>query len=186
MKITLASGSPRRREILSSAGLSFEIIISAAEEIYDLSLGMTGLCEENARLKATSISSPGSIIIAADTLVFLSGEVLGKPKTMLEAHDMIRRLQGRTHQVCTGVCVIDPQGQTRIFSEVSDVTFLPLTDEEIHHYLIHTNPLDKAGAYGIQDKEHSIVEKISGNIDNVMGLPLAMVLACLAEIEQNS
>lgn len=182
MRIVLASGSPRRQELLEAAGLSFEVIPSPAEEIHDASLGMVGLCEENARLKATAVSVPGAVVIAADTLVFIDGEPLGKPKDMAEAHGMLRRLSGQTHQVCTGVCVVDSEGKTKTFHSVTDVVFRELDDADISGYLALTRPLDKAGAYGIQDRGERIVESISGRYDNVMGLPVDSVLEALAEI----
>ena len=182
MRLILASGSPRRRELLEAAGLSFEVIPSPAEEIHDASLGMEGLCEENARLKAAAVSVPGSVVIAADTLVFIDGDPLGKPKDMTEAHEMLRRLSGRTHQVCTGVCVVDAEGKVRTFHAVTDVVFRELDEAGISEYLFSTNPLDKAGAYGIQDRGELIVERISGGYDNVMGLPVGLVLEALEEL----
>ncbi len=182
MRLILASGSPRRRELLEAAGLSFEVIPSPAEEIHDASLGMEGLCEENARLKAAAVSVPGAVVIAADTLVFIDGDPLGKPKDMTEAHEMLRRLSGRTHQVCTGVCVVDAEGKVRTFHAVTDVVFRELDEAGISEYLFSTNPLDKAGAYGIQDRGELIVERISGGYDNVMGLPVGLVLEALEEL----
>ena len=182
MRLILASGSPRRRELLEAAGLSFEVIPSPAEEIHDASLGMAGLCEENARLKAASVSVPGALVIAADTLVFIDGEPLGKPRDMAEAARMLGRLSGRAHQVCTGVCVVDAGGKAKTFHAVTEVVFRKLDDAGISEYLALTQPLDKAGAYGIQDRGELIVEGISGGYDNVMGLPVEAVLAALAEI----
>lgn len=182
MKIVLASGSPRRRELLAAAGLCFEVIPSPAEEIHDATLGMAGLCEENARLKAAAVSVPGAVVIAADTLVFIDGEPLGKPKDMPQAHGMLRRLSGRTHQVCTGVCVVHAEGKAITFHAVTDVVFRELNEAEISDYLAKTSPLDKAGAYGIQDHGEMIVERIVGSYENVMGLPVEEVLDMLAEI----
>ena len=182
MRLILASGSPRRRELLEAAGLSFDVIPSPAEEIHDASLGMEGLCEENAHLKAAAVSVPGAVVIAADTLVFIDGDPLGKPKDMTEAHEMLRRLSGRTHQVCTGVCVVDAEGKVRTFHAVTDVVFRELDEAGISEYLFSTNPLDKAGAYGIQDRGELIVERISGGYDNVMGLPVGLVLEALEEL----
>lgn len=182
MRLILASGSPRRRELLEAAGLSFEVIPSPAEEIHDAALGMAGLCEENARLKAAAVPVPDAVVIAADTLVFIGGEPLGKPKDMAEAHGMLRRLSGRTHQVCTGVCVVDAGGKAKTFHAMTDVVFRELEEQGISEYLATTSPLDKAGAYGIQDRGELIVERISGAYDNVMGLPVAMVLEALEGI----
>lgn len=182
MRVILASGSPRRRELLVAAGLSFEVIPSPAEEIHDAGLGMAGLCEENARLKAAAVFMPGAVVIAADTLVFIDSHPLGKPKDLAEAHGMLRRLSGRTHQVCTGVCVVDADGKLRTFHAVTDVVFRELDEVGISDYLALTSPLDKAGAYGIQDRGELIVERISGGYDNVMGLPVGLVLEALEEI----
>lgn len=182
MRIILASGSLRRRELLEAVGLCFEVIPSPAEEIHDAGLGMETLCETNARLKATAVPMPGAVVIAADTLVFIKGEPLGKPKNMVEARAMLRRLSGRTHQVCTGVCVVDADGKGRTFHAVTDVVFRELDEAGISEYLASTNPLDKAGAYGIQDRGEMIVERISGGYDNVMGLPVGLVLEALEGI----
>ena len=184
MRLILASGSPRRRELLEAAGLDFEVIPSPAEEIHDASLGMAGLCEENARLKAAAVAAlhPDSVVIGADTLVFLEDEPLGKPKDMAEAADMLRRLSGYVHDVCTGVCIAGPGDSLRVLHEVTEVVFRDLDEETIQAYLAKTNPLDKAGAYGIQDHGEMIVKRIVGAFDNVMGLPVEGVLDALAEI----
>ena len=184
MRLILASGSPRRRELLEAAGLHFEVIPSPAEEIHDASLGMAGLCEENARLKAAAVAShhPEAVVVGADTLVFLDGEPLGKPKDMEDATGMLRRLSGKTHQVCTGVSIAGPGGSVRRMHAVTEVVFRELDEETISGYLALTSPLDKAGAYGIQDHGGMIVERISGAFDNVMGLPVGVLLEALAEI----
>ncbi len=177
-RVILASGSPRRRELLAAAGLEFEVIPSPAEELHDASYGMAELCEENARLKAVAVAEnfPDAVVIGADTLVFLEGEPLGKPKDMEEARGMLKRLAGKRHQVCTGVCVAGPGNLVRCFHEVTDVYFRELDDATISEYLEKTQPLDKAGAYGIQDQGEMIVEKIEGAFDNVMGLPVNKVM----------
>lgn len=184
MRIILASGSPRRRELLELAGLEFEVIPSPAEEIHDSVLGMAGLCEINARLKAEAVAKdhPEAVVIGADTLVWLEGEALGKPKRIEEAHAMISKLSGKVHQVCTGVAMCAPGGQVRCFNGVTDVFFRELDDAAVKAYLARTEPLDKAGAYGIQDHGEMVVEKIVGDFDNVMGLPVGKVLAALNEI----
>ncbi len=180
-ELILASGSPRRRDLLEAAGLEFDVIPSPAEEIYDISLGMTGLCEENARLKAVAVAAehPDAIVIGADTLVFLDGEPLGKPRDLEDARVMLGMLSGRKNQVCTGVCVAGPRSRSRCFHGVTDVFFRKLTEADIEGYLAKTNPLDKAGAYGIQDHGEMIVDRIEGDFDNVMGLPVALVLDAL-------
>lgn len=184
MRLILASGSPRRRELLEAAGAHFEVIPSPAEEIHDASLGMAGLCEENARLKAVAVAGfhPDAVVIGADTLVFLAGEPLGKPRDLEQAAAMLRRLSGMTHQVCTGVCIAGPGPSARTVHEVTEVVFRKLDEETIQAYLAKTSPLDKAGAYGIQDHGEMIVERIAGAFDNVMGLPVLQVLEVLEEI----
>lgn len=181
MKLILASGSPRRRELLAATGLEFEVIPSQAEETHDASLGMAGLCEENARIKALDVarSHPEAWVIGSDTLVFLDDEPLGKPKDHAEAGRMLRRLSGRTHQVCTAVCIAGPGESLRTFHCLTDVLFRELDEETIAAYLAATKPLDKAGGYGIQDHGEMIVERIEGAFDNVMGLPVARVLEAL-------
>ena len=182
MRVILASGSPRRRELLEAAGLSFEVIPSPAEEIHDASLGMEGLCEENARLKAAAVAvlHPEAVVIGADTLVFIDGEPLGKPADLAEARAMLRRLAGRTHTVCTGVCVIHPGAGAETFHELTEVVFRVLDEAVIDTYLALVDPLDKAGAYGIQERGDLIIETIRGSFDNVMGLPVARVVAAVA------
>lgn len=181
MRLILASGSPRRRELLETAGLEFEVIPSPAEEIHDASLGMAGLCEENARRKAVAVAvhHPEAVVVGADTLVFLDGEPLGKPVDMAEAAEMLRRLSGRSHQVCTGVCIAGPGDSLRMLHAVTEVFFRSLDEEMVQSYLAISAPLDKAGGYGIQDHGEMIVERIHGAFDNVMGLPVPQVLEAL-------
>lgn len=181
MPIVLASTSPRRRELLEQAGVSFEIIPSPAEEIHDAAMKPDLLCELNATLKAAAVAilRPDATVIGSDTLVFIDDLPLGKPADLDEARGMLRRLSGRTHRVCTGVCVIHPGGEKNVFHETSEVTFLTLDAAAIEEYFTLVNPLDKAGAYGIQEFGDRIIAEISGNFDNVMGLPVAKVIAAL-------
>lgn len=181
MPIVLASASPRRRELLERAGVVFEVVVSPAEEIHDASLKPEVLCEYNATLKAEAVAAnrPDATVIGSDTLVFIDDEPLGKPADLDEARAMLRRLAGRTHHVCTGVCVIFPGGEKKTFHGSTDVTFLPLDDAEIDAYLALVNPFDKAGAYGIQEHGERIVASIQGSFDNVMGLPVNLVVEAL-------
>lgn len=181
-RIVLASGSPRRRELLEQAGCTFEVIPSPADEIHDASLAPPALCEWNARLKAAAVAAnhPDAWVIGADTLVFLDGRPLGKPRDFTEAASMLRALSGRAHVVCTGVCVIAPGAAgPHTFHEMTRVFFRQLGDREIEDYLTLVNPLDKAGGYAIQQHGGRIIERIDGPFDNVMGLPVAAVLAAL-------
>lgn len=179
MKIVLASGSPRRRELLERAGLRFEVRPSPAEELHDPSLALDELCEMNAELKARAVPVPDAWVIGADTLVHVDGVPLGKPADLDDARAMLRRLSGRGHTVCTGVCVVDPDGWAERFHETTAVRFRPFDDEVIEEYLRRVDPLDKAGAYGIQEHGEMLVEGIDGAFDNVMGLPVARLLAVL-------
>jgi len=179
--IVLASASPRRQELLEKAGLVFEVVVSPAEEIHDTTMDPEALCEWNAALKAEAVAAQraDAVVIGSDTLVFLDGEPLGKPADFGEARSMLRRLAGRMHRVCTGVCVIFPGGGRTVFHDTSEVTFLPLNDSEIDAYHALVNPLDKAGAYGIQEHQERIIAHISGSFENVMGLPVDKVVAAL-------
>ena len=182
MPIVLASASPRRKELLDRAALDFEVIPSPAEEVHDASMSPAALCELNATLKAEAVAvvRPYATVIGSDTLVFIDNEPLGKPADHAAAHAMLTRLAGRTHQVRTGVCMIFPGGTRKVFHETTDVTFLALDADAIDAYLSKVNPLDKAGAYGIQEHGELIIERIDGSFENVMGLPIEQVLAALA------
>ena len=188
MPIVLASASPRRRELLERAGVVFEVVVSPAEEIHDASMKPDVLCELNAALKAEAVAElrPDAIVIGSDTLVFIDDEPLGKPSDLEEARGMLRKLAGRTHQVCTGVCVIFPGGKTKMFHGTTEVDFLPLNDEEIDAYFELVNPFDKAGAYGIQEHGERIISGIRGSFENVMGLPVDMVVEAISEIRDGS
>jgi len=181
MPVVLASSSPRRRELLEQAGVSFEMVASPAEEIHDAAMKPDLLCELNATLKAAAVAlwRPDATVIGSDTLVFIDDLPLGKPADLEEARGMLRRLSGRTHRVCTGVCVIYPGGEKNVFHDTTEVTFLTLDDAAIEEYFALVNPLDKAGAYGIQESGERIIAGIRGNFDNVMGLPVAKVIAAL-------
>lgn len=181
MDIILASGSPRRRELLEQAGVVFEVVPSPAEEVHDASMVPEDLCELNARFKAEAVAKrrPEALVIGSDTLVFIDGEPLGKPVDLEDARWMLRKLSGRTHQVCTAVCVIRPGESPDVFHENTAVTFRELSDADIEGYFAVANPLDKAGAYGIQEHGERIVARIEGAFDNVMGLPVARVLEAL-------
>jgi septum formation protein len=181
MPIVLASSSPRRRELLEQAGVVFEVVASPAEEIHDPAMKPDALCEHNATLKAAAVAAlrPDATVIGSDTLVFIDDLPLGKPADMDEARAMLRRLSARTHRVCTGVCIIYPGGEKNVFHDITEVTFLTLDDAAIEEYFALVNPLDKAGAYGIQESGDRIVSGIRGSFENVMGLPVEKVVAAL-------
>ncbi len=181
MPVVLASASPRRRELLARAGVVFEVEVSPAEEIHDAMMKPDVLCELNAALKAEAVAElrPDATVIGSDTLVFIDDEPLGKPSDLEQARGMLRRLAGRTHQVCTGVCVIFPGGKSKVFHGTTEVDFLPLDNAAIDAYFELVNPFDKAGAYGIQEHGERIIAGIRGSFENVMGLPVDLVVAAL-------
>lgn len=177
-RLILASGSPRRRDLLHEAGYAFDVLPSDAEEIHDASLSPQQLTETNAAIKATPIAKdhPEAVTIGADTLVFLDGEPLGKPKDMADAEAMVGRLVGKTHQVCTGVALLNGD-TTHTFHVLTDVTFKALSTAEIRDYLGLINPLDKAGAYAAQEHGEKIIAETRGSFTNVIGLPMDEVTA---------
>lgn len=174
-RLVLASGSPRRVELMQEAGYEFEVLVPDVEEAHDESLTCEALTVENARLKglAIAVSEPDAIVIAADTLVYLDDKPLGKPRDMEDAAAMLRRLSGRTHRVCTGVAVLARGGAVeKTFPVISEVTFKLLTEEVIREYHSKIQPLDKAGAYAVQDESAMIIDRVEGSWSNVKGLPM--------------
>ena len=178
--LILASASPRRADLLRECGLEFTVLRSTAEELSPEHLTPQELCQLNAHRKARAVAKkvPDALVLAADTLVFLGREVLGKPASKSEAVEMLSRLQGRTHQVVTGVTLLRLRSHREtMFAVSTDVRFRPLDQKEIEAYLARINPLDKAGAYAIQEHGELIVEEISGSYSNVVGLPLERLRA---------
>ena len=174
-QLILASASPRRAELLRQLQAEFQIVPSDAAEIIDEQLSPLELCQLNAHRKARAVAKkiPNAMVLGADTLVFLDGEVMGKPRDLADARRMLARLQGRTHQVVTGVSLIHLRGsRERLFAVGTDVTFRPLDESQINGYLSRMNPLDKAGAYAIQEHGDMIVSEIFGSYSNVVGLPV--------------
>lgn len=177
-RLILASTSPRRKELLSTLGLEFETVASPAEELHDPTISVSQLCQQNALRKAEVVAErfPRAIVIGADTLVAMDGHLFGKPASVAEAEEMLQALQGRTHQVVTGVCLLHKAGGVKeTFSAQTEVTFRPLTTAQVRAYLEAVHVLDKAGAYGIQERGEMIVEKICGSYSNVVGLPVEEV-----------
>jgi septum formation protein len=173
--LILASASPRRAELLRQLKLEFQVIPGDATEVFDGQLSPRELCQLNAHRKARAVAKrfPDALVLGADTLVFLEREIFGKPKDLGDAEKMLSQLQGRTHQVVTGVCLMHLRAhRERIFAGGTDVTFHPLDARQIRDYLAKTSPLDKAGAYAIQEHGAQIVAEISGSYSNVVGLPL--------------
>lgn len=174
--IVLASNSPRRKELMSGLGVDYVVkTLPDVDESYPDTLQGTEIPAYISREKADAYKSliqPDELLITADTIVWLDGEVLGKPKGREGAIDMLRKLSGTSHQVITGVCLTTSDWQ-KSFTAVTDVTFATLTEEEIIYYVDKYTPIDKAGAYGVQEWIGFIgVESISGSYFNVMGLPI--------------
>ena len=234
-RIILASGSPRRRELLTQAGLAFCIKTADVDETPTVK-EPAAVVEELSRRKAEAVAeerrtgagqtdksiptdvagqtdkmisantagqtderivagtacgfepdAPGALIVAADTIVALDGEILGKPRDVEDAVRMLKELSGRTHEVFTGVTVLRETGGDRVrdavtFSAGTRVTFYPLTEEEIRDYVASGEPMDKAGAYGIQGLGARLVERIEGDYNNVVGFPLAHFLRILMDM----
>lgn len=174
MKTILASASPRRKELLTLAGIEYEVVVSQCEEILPDGITPDKAVEELARQKAEDVfnRNPDCMIIAADTVVALGNTILGKPKDEDDAFAMLSSLSGRRHTVFTGVC-IKSENKTDIFHVATEVEFYDLSEKEIKDYIATKEPMDKAGAYGIQGKGFVLVKGIHGDYFNVVGLPLA-------------
>ena len=175
-RIILASGSPRRRQLLTEAGIAFDTAVKyACDEKYPAGMPACDVAAYLAGLKSRAYPNQladNEILITADTVVTIDGEVLGKPSGRDDALRMLSRLSGRTHTVVTGV-MLRTAAHERLFSAESSVTFRPLTDEELAYYVDTFRPYDKAGAYGIQEWiGYAAVERIEGSFYNVMGLPV--------------
>lgn len=175
-KVVLASNSPRRKELLSGLGIQYEVkTLPDIDESFPEGLGGVEIPAYIARAKADAyraLMQSDELIITADTIVWLDGEVMGKPMDAADACRMLRALSGKTHQVITGVCLTTTDHQ-KVFSTVTDVTFCCLSEEEITYYVERYQPMDKAGSYGIQEWIGFVgVESISGSYFNVMGLPI--------------
>lgn len=173
--LILASASPRRAELLRGLGLDFTILTSATDEAHHEDFTARELCLFNAYRKARAVAKhhPQALVLGADTLVYLGTTLYAKPADMADARRMLRELAGHTHQVVTGVCLVHwERHRSRLFAETTNVTFKPLADEAINAYLAAIQPLDKAGAYAIQDRGDEIVKHISGSFSNVVGLPV--------------
>ena len=184
--LILASASPRRAELLKLLPVKFQVLPGTVAEVAHEHLSPLEICQLNAHRKARTVAKkiPDALVLGADTLVFLDNEILGKPKNLPEARRMLAQLQGRTHQVVTGVSLIHLRSHCeRIFAVSTDVLFHPLDAEQIRNYLAKINPLDKAGAYAIQEFGELIVSEISGSFSNVVGLPVEKLRAELAAWE---
>jgi septum formation protein len=186
-KIVLASNSPRRRELLAGLGLPFEVRVMAdIDESYPADLPVGEVARYISGKKADAYRgslADDELLITADTVVIVGDEILGKPVDEADATRMLRLISGRTHQVTTGVAMLTTT-QERRFAVTTDVTFRPLTDDEIHYYISRYKPFDKAGAYGIQEWIGYVgVTSLRGSYYNVMGLPVQRIYETLQQIE---
>ena len=182
--VILASASPRRAVLLRQLGLEFQIVPGDAREIHPEHLTPTEICQVNAyrKARATAKKYPDSLILGADTIVCLGTKIFGKPVNLKEAHRVLATLQGRTHEVITGVCLMHLRShRQKLFAAATAVTFRHLHSNQIRRYLAKINPLDKAGGYAIQEEGDEIVKSISGSYSNVVGLPLERLKEELAE-----
>lgn len=187
-RIILASASPRRRELLAQIGIPYEVAVSHKEEIY-YSSSPEEIVKELSLRKAENVASEldirDGIIIGADTVVVLDGRILGKPADPEDACRMIRKLQGRSHQVYTGIALLDcgregePLAQT--YAVCTTVYVHSMTEKEIQEYVASGESMDKAGGYGIQGRFAAYIDKIEGDYYNVVGLPLSLLYQCLKE-----
>lgn len=190
-KIILGSGSPRRSQLLQWAEVDFEVIISDIEENFPAHLSPAEVAIHIAAEKATAVkkkcTAPGSgfenrPILAADTIVVLNGEIIGKPSSRDEAVKILSRLSGNTHEVITGICILSGEKKI-VFPEQTGVEFYDLSPEQISHYVENYKPYDKAGAYAIQEWIGVVgIKSITGDFYNVMGLPVSRVVRALKNL----
>lgn len=181
MKLILASSSSRRAEILANAGLPFSVLSSAVDESPHPGETPAALVQRLANAKADLVTARAvgpAVILAADTVVVVDDKILGKPASIEDARDMLRKLSGRTHSVMTGVALVRlPDGERRQFVESTLVHFRPIADEDLSYYLATEESLDKAGGYAIQGIAGRYIPRIEGCYFNVVGLPLSRVLS---------
>ncbi|MCL2446309.1 MAG: Maf family protein [Oscillospiraceae bacterium] len=177
MQIILASASPRRHELLAAAGIAFTVHAPDIDETLDPAWTPEHAARELACQKAEAVAAlyPDACVIAADTIVVIDGEILGKPVDEADAVRMLHLLSGREHTVFTGVCMQRGEHKT-VFAQQTQVQFYALSDDEITRYVATGEPMDKAGAYGIQGRGAVLVQGIVGDFYNVMGLPIAQVV----------
>ena len=182
-ELILASASPRRKQLLEMMGLTFRVIPAAGEEHPCPEEAPDVIVKALALAKGREVASrfpQDAIVIAADTIVWLDGKLLGKPRTEEEAVQMLRQLSGKTHEVYTGVALLS-EGEELVEAERTEVTFRELAEEEIRRYVASGEPMDKAGAYGAQGRGAALVSRIDGDFFNVVGLPLCRLGQMLAK-----
>lgn len=184
MKLLLASQSPRRKELLSSLGFEFEVVKIDCEEILPDGIAIESTAAYLSELKADTFRSleASEVLLTADTVVAINNQILGKPKDEANAHEMLENLSGKTHQVYTGI-TIKTSDRTFTETDVADVTFDTITDEEIKFYIQNYKPFDKAGSYGIQEwLGMAKIKNMKGSFYTIMGLPTHLVYKILKEI----
>ncbi|UII55041.1 Maf family protein [Cytobacillus spongiae] len=183
MPLILASASPRRKELLENLHLTFQVISSDVDETFNEKLTPSDVVMELALRKARDIRAKhgNSYVIGSDTVVVSNQQILGKPTDSDEAYKMLKMLSGQTHSVYTGVAIVAPEKLVN-FYEKTDVEFWELTDEEIESYIRTGEPMDKAGAYGIQGLGSLLVKKIEGDYFSVVGLPLSRTIRELKQL----
>jgi septum formation protein len=182
--LVLASGSPRRAALLSETGFEFEIAPPHVGEKIDVAVTLRELTLWNAIRKGMSVAQtrPDAVVLAADTLVAFENEIIGKPADLNEAAQMLRRLSGRSHEVCSAVLIYNQtSGRSAVFHDISHVRFRRLNRAMIKKYLVKVGPLDKAGAYAAHGSGAEIIAKIEGSFTNVVGLPMEKTIAALAK-----
>lgn len=182
-KLILASASPSRKMLLEQAGLDFEVVVSGVDETVPPDYTPAQTVEALARRKGEAVQAlrPEAPIIAADSVVSIDGLILGKPKDDEAAKATLRRLSGRTHQLVTGVCLL-AEGKRDVFHHVTQVTFYPLTEEEIAEYVALGESRGRAGAYGIEGIGVVLVQSIQGDYPNIVGLPVAETIRRLHKL----
>ena len=183
MEIVLASQSPRRQELIKLITNNVRVQVADIDETMDASKPVYDEVARVSLMKALAVGAEDEIVVAADTVVVCDGQVLGKPKDEADAFRMLSMLSGRTHQVMTGLSVVKNEKQ-RSVTEVTDVTFRKLSDEEIWAYIETKDPMDKAGSYGIQSGGALFVQGICGDYFNVVGLPVCRLGQLLRELEE--
>ncbi|CAI8960746.1 MULTISPECIES: Maf family protein [Bacillus] len=186
-KLILASGSPRRKELLELAGVPFEIVVSEIEETIGAYSSPADIVMSLALQKASAVVEhhEDSVVLGADTIVTYESRILGKPKDEAEAKEILQLLSGKTHEVYTGVALISKE-KTVTFYERTEVMFWELTEEEIDAYIATKEPLDKAGSYGIQGKGSIFVQHIQGDYYSVVGLPIARLVRELKQFDNDA
>ena len=186
--LILASESPRRRELLGSLGIPFEIRSARVKELEqaDSACSVSLLPQKNAFLKAEAVAGeyPGSVVLGADTAIIFEDRMIGKPRDLSDARNILSSLSGKTHQVITGIALVrtGEDGFCRQWSEISEVVFKPLGADVIEDYISKVHVLDKAGAYAIQECGEMIISRYTGELNNIIGLPLTCLKKELTEL----